>query len=61
MTSPRPNAMISPNDSIVPFGILAPLKNSGFRLPPLEPRPDDVSSTRMRRPWPIQLVENAGR
>jgi hypothetical protein len=61
MTSPRLNPMTAATEGSVTTGILAPLSNPGFRLPPLQMRPPEPASQKFRRPWPVQSGLDAGR
>lgn len=54
MTTPRTTATQQPES--MPLGILAPLTNPGFRLPPLV-RPAEVAGSKFRRPWPAGASE----
>jgi hypothetical protein len=37
------------------MGILAPLTNPGFRLPPLQLRLPEPATQKFRRTWPVQI------
>lgn len=51
MSANRPDYIVSGSDQPMALGILAPLRNGSFRLPPLDaPRPAKSPSA-IRSPW----------